>query len=357
MKNLHKYIFWIFLILLVMFRYFSIKPKYSEGDMVRISDTVAGEPIRYETTQRVLVGGLKVYLPLYPEINYGDKIVVEGRVEDGGLSNAELVELEETENPIYGLRKRLLEKYKRHLPEPYASLVAGVTIGSKGEIPEEFWEALKITGTAHVVVASGMNVTLVAGFLMSVLVLVLERKKAVPLAVAGIWVYSVVSGFDAPIIRAAVMGSIAFSAQELGRLYDAQRALIVSALLMLVINPLWIKDLGFILSFVATASLMIFESRISSYLYYVPRIFREGLSTSLAAQVGVAPILYITFGQFNLLSPIINALVLWTIAPITIIGMLGGIASLVVEPLGRLLLYLEYPLSYWFVSVIRIFSG
>jgi competence protein ComEC len=116
------------------------------------------------------------------------------------------------------------------------------------------------------------------------------------------------------------MGSVTFVAQALGRLQAASRALFLSAALMLIIKPDWITDLGFILSFVATASLMLFERKIASLIRFVPGIFREGLSTSLAAQIGVAPILFATFGQFSLLSPIINALVLWTIAPITIIG-------------------------------------
>ncbi len=88
----------------------------------------------------------------------------------------------------------------------------------------------------------------------------------------------------------------------------------------------------------------------------IPVILREGLSTSLAAQIGVAPILLVTFGQFNLLSPLINALVLWTIAPITIIGAIGGLIGVFVPGLGRMILYLTFPLSAWFVYIVNIFN-
>ena len=202
-----------------------------------------------------------------------------------------------------------------------------------------------------------MNVTLVGSFLMSALVVFLPRRKAIFLALIGIWLYAVMSGFDAPIIRAAIMGSIAFVACALGRLNYAWRGLIISAFFMLLIKPSWISDLGFALSFVATASLMLFERKIRGWLRIIPSPFKEGLSTSLAAQIGVAPILFVTFGQFNILSPIINAAVLWTIAPITIIGMISGILSIISMQLGKLVLLISYPMTLWFVEIIRLFGS
>ena len=263
------------------------------------------------------------------------------------------METKESTGVLYKLRQKLVLFYQRALPEPHASLVAGVTIGSKASIPKEFWESLKRSGTAHVVVASGMNVTLVASFLLGLLVLLVPRKRAVPLALSGVWLYALLSGFDAPIIRAGVMGSIALAAQEFGRLNFAWRALVLSAGMMLLIWPTWLTDLGFILSFLATASLLLFEKKIAKLLRKVPSILREDLSTSLAAQIGVAPILFISFGQFNLLSPIINALVLWTIVPITVIGMAAGLVGLIIEPLGKWILYLVYPLTSWFVWIVN----
>jgi ComEC/Rec2-related protein len=354
-----RYFFWPFLILLAMLRiafFFSTRPNYPDGTRVKISDRVTSEPIRYETSQRVFLQGFKFYLPLYPEINYGDEIVVEGVVDEDKLKNVSLSGTEKSGGMLYVLRNRLVEFYQRSLPCHHSALIAGITIGSKANIPSEFWEKLKMSGTVHVVVASGMNVTLVAGFLMGILIFFIPRRKAIPLALVGIWSYAILSGFDAPIIRAAVMGSIAFTAQEIGRLYLAWRALVLSALAMIFIKPDWIVDLGFILSFVATASLMLFEARIRKFLHRVPSIIRQDLSTTLAAQIGVAPILFASFGQFNVLSPLVNALILWTIPPITIIGMIGGTLGMIFEPAGRLVLLLSYPLTSWFILMIQLFG-
>lgn len=345
----------VLLILLIFLRFYSTRPVFKNGDFVRITSKVYNEPLVFDDKQYLKVGGLKVYLPKYPEITYGDTVIVTGTVSGDKLKNSKLVNLQtENKNLLLILRLKLIDFYKQNLPEPMASLVAGVVIGSKN-MPETFWSLLKSTGTAHIVVASGTNVTMLATFLISSLTLYFTRRNAVFIAIAGIFCYVVISGLDAPIIRAGIMGSIVFLAQERGRVVNTWRILIYSALIMLLIKPVWIIDLGFILSFVATMSLMIFQKKIDLKLKFVPNILREGLSTSFAAQVGVAPIIFATFGQFNLLSPIINALILWTIPFIMILGAVGGIVGLIVPIIGRLILFILYPLLWYFEKILYIF--
>lgn len=341
---------WIALILLVLFRYEWTRPAYKNGDRVRVYGRVMSEPVKFERVQGVKLKGLRAYLPLYPEISYGDRVLLEGFVENGKLSGVELLSLESGSNLLFRFRERLVEFYMRALPQPHGALVAGIVMGSKVGISRQFYESLRESGTLHVVVASGMNVTLVAGFLMSTTLLFLPRKKAVAVALLGVWLYALMSGFDAPIVRAAIMGSIAFWAQALGRVYSAWRGLFVAALLMLVVNPRWVGDLGFMLSFTATASLMLLSGGIKNRLRFVPGIVRNDLATTLAASIGVAPIIYFAFGTVNLLSPLVNALVLWTIPVITILGMVGGVVG------SRLILLLVYPLTSWFVFVVELFG-
>ena len=221
---------------------------------------------------------------------------------------------------------------------------------------ELFYNQTKLVGVAHVVVASGTNVTFVVSFLMGVLTLVLPRRKAIAFVIVGIILYLFISGFDAPLIRAAIMASVLFLSQEIGRLVSTWRVLIITAGAMLIYNPDWLVDIGFILSFVSTMSLMLFERRIRTFLHKVPEILKEGLSTSLAAQIGVAPILFVTFGQFNIWSPLVNALVLWTVPPLMILGAVGGVAGLIWPFLGRLVLFLSYPLLWWFVQIVSLFG-
>lgn len=356
LKKLKTKLLFISLIILVIFRFLATRQIYVNGQKIRVTAKVLQEPIKYTWSQSLTLAGLKVYLPLFPEIQYGERVVIEGVVQDKKLTNAKLVTLEENKGFLYQFRQKIIEFYQKVLPESHASLLAGMVLGSKSGIPGDFWQALKKTGTAHVIVASGMNVSIVAGFLVGFMALFLPRRKTIPFVILGISLYSILAGFDAPIIRAGIMGTVAFLAQETGRLVSAWKALNFSALVMLLVKPEWLTDIGFILSFVATAALLLFEKPIRRRLLRVPEVLREGFSTSLAAQIGVSPILFVTFGQFNILSPLINALVLWTVPLITIIGMAGGIAGLVIPSLGRLILYLVYPLSWWFVTVIQIFN-
>lgn len=346
----------VFLLVIVLFRFLTTKPVYQNGQKLRITTTVYSDPIKYETSQYLRIANLKVYLPLIPEITYGDSLVVEGIVEGDKLKSPKLINVRQPKLPTSILRKRIIDFYQSTLPSNYSGLVAGITLGAKGGIPGDFWEKVKKVGVAHVVVASGTNITFVTAFMVSTLSFFLPRRKMIPIVILSIVLYLFISGFDAPLIRAAVMGTIAFLAQETGRVASTWRILILTALIMLIVNPSWLVDLGFILSFVATASLILFEKKVRDRLNRVPEVFKESLSTSLAAQIGVTPIVFVTFGQFNILSPVVNALVLWTIPGIMIFGAVGGLVGVVFPLLGKIILYLGYPLLWWFTTIVTLFS-
>jgi len=354
MKN-----FAIFLLLIsfIFIRFLTTRQNFNDGDIVKISTTVTTEPIVYDDSIYLKLYGLKIYLPKYPEVVYGDRVVITGKINNKKkkLEGPTLISVDQNENKLYGLRQKIISFYKKYLPEPHSSLVAGMVLGSK-QMPKRFWEGLKSTGTAHVVVASGTNVTMVAAFLMGVCAYFMKRKKAIIVTLLGITSYVILSGFDAPIVRAAIMGAVAFSAQAAGRLVSAWKSLFYSIFLMLFIKPEWIIDLGFILSVLATSGLMLFQNGIDKKLKFVPNVFREGLTTSLAAQVFVAPVIFVTFGQFNILSPLINALILWTTPYIMIIGAVSSLLGMILPSIGAIILILIYPLTWYFIKVIELFS-
>jgi competence protein ComEC len=305
-----KYFIWLVLILLIVIRYFTSRPVYNNGDSVRITATVLTDPVSYPGSQRISIAGLTFFLPAFPEISYGDRVVVEGITDSGKLKNVKLISVSGNQSFGSGLRNKIINFYQQVLPQPASGLTAGIILGSKGTLTSDFWESVKSTGVAHVVVASGTNVTFVVSFLMGVFTFFLPRKRAIFFVIFSIILYLFVSGFEAPLIRAAIMAIIAFWATEVGRLVNAWRILFLAAAIMLIIQPDWLNDIGFALSFTSTASIMLFEKRINKWLKHIPELLREGFSTSFAAQIGVAPILFVTFGRFNIWSPVINALVL-----------------------------------------------
>lgn len=341
---------------IIFLRFSSSVPIFKDGQKVRISGKILSEPVNYSSSQGLKLYNLTFYLPIFPEINYGDEIVVEGIVEKGQLKDAKLIKVEKTKNSLFVFREKLVNFYRNVLPPPDSSLVSGMVLGSKEGMSQEFWDLLKTSGTAHVVVASGMNATLIASFLISLFLVFFARSRAIIVGLSGVWIYTLLSGLDAPIVRAAIMATIGFGAQALGRSYLAWRGLTISIFVMLFLKPLWLTDLGFILSVAATVSLMLFEVKVNRLIYFIPSIFRQGLSTSFAAQVLVAPILYLAFGQFNILSPVANALVLWTVPFITILGGVSGIVGYFWFTAGRLILLMVYPLTTYFIWIVRFFG-
>lgn len=345
----------LFICLIVIFYQYKVRlPDFMEGSRVKITTKVLSEPLVFDNQQYLKVLGLKIYLPKYPKVNYGDNVILEGVVKEGYLKNAKLLETKESDNILFNFRKNIIAFYKQSLPEPYSSLIAGIVIGSK-QMPEDFWNKLVRTGTAHIVVASGTNITLLTTMLILSLTYIVKRKYAVFITLAVILIYVIVSGFDAPIVRASIMGLILLFGQLTGRVTDTWRILLYTSISMLMFKPEWATDLGFILSFVATASLLLFQKKIDSYLSSLPNILREGLSTSLAAQIGVAPIIYATFGQFNILSPIVNAMVLWVVPYLMVGGLIAGLIGQVVPLIGRLILFVLFPLLWYFEKVIDLF--
>lgn len=351
-----RYLIWLILIFLIVFRYFTSQPSYQNGDRIQITSTIYSDPVTYPTSVYIKLAGLKTYLPTSNQISYGDKVVVEGIVDNGKLKSPTVRKIDKPKNILVNFRNKIVDFYLNNLSQPESGLLAGIVLGSKGALTRDFYEQTKLTGVAHVVVASGTNVTFVVTFLLGTLTLFMPRKRAIPFVIFGIILYLFISGFEAPLIRAAVMSGFLFVGQESGRVTVSWRIFFLTGAIMLIVRPDWVADIGFILSFVSTGSLMLFERKINLKLLRMPGVFREGLSTSLAAQIGVAPILFVTFGQFNILSPIINALVLWTVPFVMVLGALGGVLGLIFPFLGKLVLYLSYPFLWWFVTVVSIFS-
>lgn len=353
---IYKNILWILLVIFIIFRYFSVRPVYQNGDTVRITSIVSSDPISYGNYQYFSVAGLKVYLSIYPGINYGDKVVLEGLVNDGKLENPKLISVKNFNSFGSDFRKKIIDFYQKNLPQPISGLMAGMVLGSKGSLSLDFWQKVKDAGVSHVVVASGTNVTFVIAFVFGITNYFFPRRKSIPIVILSIVLYLFMSGFQAPLIRASIMACITFWAQSLGRLSNTWRILVLTAGIMLLVNPNWTTDIGFILSFVSTGSIILFEKPVSKLFKKLPKIFKEGFTTSLSAQIGVAPIIFVTFGQFNILSPIINMLVLWTIPYIMIMGSIGAVLGLIFPILGKLVLYVCYPLAWWFAQIVEIFA-
>jgi len=260
---------------------------------------------------------------------------------------------------IRKFRSNMIKVSDAHLPSPHSELVLGMSIGIDRfyELPI-FKRMLRDTGTIHVVVVSGYNVTLVYSTIIKLLGTPYKSRNIV-IAIAGTLFFAVVAGFEPPVVRAWVMGSIIAAGKFYGRKIDAMKVLLFTGMLLILFNPKYVYSLSFQLSFLATLSLIMFESSVSSKIKKIfkgDNVFVDDLSATLSAQALIWPFLSYKFGQISLISPLVNALVLWTVPLATMIGAIFLILGSLSRVLGAVLGFLVYlPLDF-FVHFVEYFS-
>ncbi len=349
---------------------------YPEGQIVSFETRVTSQPKISSRGQQVNLNlpnsqRVSVRFALIPEITYGDTLKVEGKIKyfevDNGNKVAsinypefELIERGVDSNLILKVREDIINLFNSSLEPKYSALVLGITFGIKQEMPQDFHDRLEKTGLLHVIAASGMNITMVGGFLMSLFALFLKRQLALVLTMLGIVFYAFMAGLEPSIVRASIMGILVFAAQFTGRQNSSFLGLFIAAFLMLFKNPSLIYDIGFQLSFMATLGLIYLRP-----LFFIKHRYKkvieksfigDDLATTISAQIFTLPILLLNFGSYSLISVLVNALVLWTVPVIMIIGGVSGIAGLIFDPLGYLLSYLSIPFLLYFEKTIDLSS-
>jgi ComEC/Rec2-related protein len=258
----------------------------------------------------------------------------------------------------------LIVYWDSFMPAPHGVLLKGLTIGydELSKVPL-FKQALINTGTVHVAVVSGYNISLVIN---STKVL-LGNKVGVLHTVSYIVIslcYSIFTGFEAPIVRAWLMSSICLLAKLSGRALTGINVLIVTCLMMVLADKTLLDSYSFILSSGATLGLIVYGNLVSNYINKYVNItigtLKEDLATSFAASLLVTPYIAYSFSRISLYSPLINMFLLWTIPYATLIGF-GCVAVTFIDILigtefCKYLFIIVFPFLDIFVSGINYFG-
>ncbi|MCL4366162.1 ComEC/Rec2 family competence protein [Patescibacteria group bacterium] len=240
------------------------------------------------------------------------------------------------------IRASLDHRISEVLPSPQAELLSGILLGNKKDLPGEFKLALRDSSTLHIVVVSGQNLTLLAALVLR-LSGFLRRKTAILLSFAAILFYTMLTGAQIPVLRAAVMAMLVFGAEAFGRQRSGIWILIVTGGIMLLVNPKWITELSFQLSFLATLGVIAVAPALERALSFLPGFIKQDLAVTTGAQIMVMPIIIQNFHQLSLIGVLTNLLVGWTVPFIMILGslalILGSALSLMVNILLTYFIY------------------
>jgi len=325
-------------------------------------------------------GNVKLYAQPYPRFAYGDLIKVSGTIKHppeeflsyyqkeriAGIVNYPKIELVESgrgnavKAALLSFKSHIISTFKHVLPAQKAAFLSGIVLGEREEFSKEFKEKMSLSGTTHLVALSGYNISIIAIAAAAFFGAWFSRSIAFYFSIALIILFVLMTGGEASIVRAAIMGIITLVAKEKERIYSVRNSIVIAAFLMVLWNPrLLVFDLGFQLSFAALLGIV----------YLVPELkrwlgvndggllqWKENAVTTIGAQFAVAPLLLGTFGTFSLSSFLANILILSAVPLTMSLGFLIGGLGFISEFLARIVALLVDVLLAYELWIIDLFS-
>lgn len=205
------------------------------------------------------------------------------------------------------IRNHILNELLKAMPPDDAYMIFAMLFGGYGNISPELLEAFSLTGIIHILSVSGSHISLIAAFLLSLGRLCrLPRPLNLLFLIIFISLYTVLCGCTSPVLRAAAMGLLSAVALTLHKSHEAAHLLSITALIMLLVNPLLLFDISFQLSFASTAGLVYLMTKIRQKLYCLPRFVADNVALTLSAQIMTLPLIAWYFNTLSFSSLLAN---------------------------------------------------
>ena len=259
------------------------------------------------------------------------------------------------------MQKKLMSIYSRYgIDGDNFAVLAALTLGSKDALHPELRQNYTTSGGMHILAVSGLHVGVIY-LVISFLLKFLDRKRwlgfvKVVLILLFLWTYAFVTGLPPSVIRASLMFSLMAIGASLERKSQVYNTISMSAFFMLLINPDFLFDVGFQLSFSAVVSIVFFQPKISRWFYVKNRILRwswELMAVSLAAQIGTAPFSLYYFHQFpnyflltNFVAIPLATLIIYTAVTLFVFSAVPYVGSIVAFILHLLLKALNISIDF-----------
>ncbi len=219
------------------------------------------------------------------------------------------------------------------------AVAAALIMGKRDLLDPEVRSAYADTGAIHVLAVSGLHVGILALLVMQLLGLFLPARprwflvrSAVTIGV--VWYFALITGLSASVQRAALMVSVVLIGKSINRRNSIFNLLAISALLMLVIEPKQLFQVGFQLSFAAVAGIALFARRIQRLVQLPGKLHYlwDAISVSTAAQLGTLPLSLYYFGQFPVYFMLSGTLVIVFAYLVLGLGLTHGFLALIGVP-------------------------
>ena len=255
------------------------------------------------------------------------------------------------------LRQRIVRSHLRGLGSPVGQLVSSMVLGRKAVdlsagLRDRFIEA----GLAHVLAASGFHVSLLLGITLK-LTSRLAAKPRLTIGIGTLIIYLGLTGIQASVFRACLMGLAVLIALTKETKVKPLGSLLLAATIILLFNPLFIQDLGFQLSFLATLGLIVTMPGLQKRLDWLPPTVATLVAVPLAASVWVLPLLSYGFNRVAVYSLAVNIICTPLIILVSLGGMVSAIGALILPALGSAIAWLLYYPALLLISIIKLFTS
>jgi competence protein ComEC len=264
------------------------------------------------------------------------------RIEIRGGCDEKQSKMERVKSRFLDYRNELLNRYKTQSvdDEQYAVLVA-MTLGDKSALTKELRETYSVTGASHILALSGLHLGIIYLLLFR---LTLGRRRSwlsQVVIILSIWAFAFLTGLSTSVVRSATMISIYALFSVAGRHRSPVNILCFTAIVMLLVNPASLFDIGFQLSFSAVLAILLLMPLFESFFpenYFAGRPLQRYIynmvGLSVAAQIGVAPLIAYYFGRFSTYFLLTNFIVI----PAATIILYGALLVVLVPSLAPVLL-------------------
>ncbi|MDY6803495.1 MAG: ComEC/Rec2 family competence protein [Cyanobacteriota bacterium] len=257
---------------------------------------------------------------------------------------------------LWKIRRRIIRSHIAGLGVPEGTLVSAMVMGRRAvDLSYELRDRFIQVGLAHVLAASGFHVSLILGVLLF-FAKGLSGGARFGLGTLTLIIYVSLTGFSPSILRAAFMGFAALIAIVSERQVKPLGALLVAAAILLLVNPLWIWDLGFQLSFLATLGLLVTVAPLMKILDWLPTPIASLVAVPIAASLWTFPLLLYVSNVVSPYSILVNVITAPLIAIVTLGGFVSAMVALVAPPAGSAIAgALYYPVQ-GSIATVEFFS-
>lgn len=204
------------------------------------------------------------------------------------------------------IRNRLYD----NLDYDAASIVYAMLTGNTDGIEDGSMSAFRYGGIAHIFAVSGLHIGIIYGLLrLFCKKLHLNKYVGFAVCIVPLFLYSGICGFTLSSVRALIMCTVSELSRIIFAKYDALNAVALSAVVILLINPLSLFNVGFQLSVCAVGCIILLSKNIVRPFKKAPKKLKDAVGVSLSAQAGTMPIMLAQFGYLSGAGILLNIII------------------------------------------------